>query len=232
MDVENNRGLINIVSDGLDEDLERVLYAIIENAQIKANEEGFSALLGEDMPDREHDYTYGNTCMASSTVSFYQTCGSFASGQVWPVSGEQVHGNSFKPKKLDIKKNLKAEAKACELISDLIGDEQAVVYKKTKRIITKPGKFFWIVGNVFQDRIYHDPFDGKPDVVRLDNEKKLYYTSFCVDQLIRERTPYTDKVISFATNLILNEKEFKKTINRISEGKFNSIKECALWEFK
>jgi hypothetical protein len=152
--------------------------------------------------------------------------------QVWPGSGGQVHGNLFKPKKLDIKKNLKAEAKACELIADLIGDEQASIYKKTKRIITKPGKYFWIVGNVFQDRIYHDPFDGKPDVVRIDNEKKLYYTSFCVDQLVREQTPYTDKVISFATNLVLNEKEFKKTINRISEGKFNKIKECALWEFK
>jgi hypothetical protein len=175
--------------------------------------------------------------MVTATASYYQSCGSgFANSQVWPGSGGQVHGgrvsNLFKPKKLDIKKNLKAEAKACELIADLIGDEQASIYKKTKRIITKPGKYFWIVGNVFQDRIYHDPFDGKPDVVRIDNEKKLYYTSFCVDQLVREQTPYTDKVISFATNLVLNEKEFKKTINRISEGKFNKIKECALWEFK
>jgi len=214
MTEEDKDRKINIEVDGLESELERVLYSIGQR-------------------------DYNHTCRSHSTASYtvYNTCGSMnhtasgGFGNVLPGSGEQIHAVR-KPKKVDIKKNLKAEAKACELIADLIGNEQAAIYKKTKRIITKPGKYFWIVGNVLQDRIYHDPFDGKPDVVRVDNEKKLYYTRFCVNQLVREQTPYTDKVISFATNLVLNEKEFKKTINRISEGKFNSIKECALWEFK
>ena len=219
MDVENNRGLINVVSDGLDDELEKVLWAIIQNVQIKANAEGFNSLSGSDMPGNESEHVF--TATASCFHSGADLCGS----TIWSPTGLR------KPKKIDIKKNLKAEAKACELMYDLIGNEQAEIYKKTKRIITKPSKYFWIVGNVFNDRIYHDPFDGKPDVVRIDNEKKLYYTSFCVDQLVREQTPYTDKVISFATNLTLDERKFKKTINRISEGKFNKMEECALWKF-
>ena len=86
-----------------------------------------------------------------------------------------------------------------------------------------------MIGDVFGSFNKFHPFSGKPDVLRIDDPEKLYSTSFCVDQLGGENTPYTDKVILFAMHLINNEQSFVKTINRISKRKFNEIKECALW---
>jgi hypothetical protein len=39
-------GIITITTDGLEPELEQVLYSIVQKAQVKANEEGFNALLG------------------------------------------------------------------------------------------------------------------------------------------------------------------------------------------
>jgi hypothetical protein len=59
--------------------------------------------------------------------------------------------------------------------------------------------------------------------------KILYATEFCVDQAGGGHTPFTDKVIAFASHLANDEKEFVKTINRIGELKFKTIKESAIW---
>jgi hypothetical protein len=126
------------------------------------------------------------------------------------------------------KKHRKAENKAVLLLQNLIGSDQCDAYRKTHRIITKPGKFFWIIGDVFNFLKGDAPFSGKPDVVRVDNEKKLHITSFCVAQ-VGGQTPYTDKVIAFVTHLINDERAFVKTINRIRESTLKKMDECAVW---
>lgn len=130
------------------------------------------------------------------------------------------------------RKPLKSESKAQELLRDLIGFEQWQAYRKTNRVLVQQGKLFWIVGDVFGNYNKFTPFSGKPDVVRIDDPKKLYVTSFCVAQAGREETPYTDKVITFATHLLADLKEFMKHANRLSEHTFNTMKECAVWDIK
>jgi hypothetical protein len=44
--LEQGKGVIQITTDGIEPELEQVLYKIIQKAQVKANEEGFNALLG------------------------------------------------------------------------------------------------------------------------------------------------------------------------------------------
>ncbi len=81
-----------------------------------------------------------------------------------------------------------------------------------------------------QKRVGYDSFCSKPDVIRIDNVDKLHYTSFCVAQNGGGPTPYTDKVISFATHLINDEKAFVKSINRIREDTLEKMPECAFVE--
>jgi hypothetical protein len=131
-------------------------------------------------------------------------------------------------KKLD-RKRLKAEAKAQDLLKKIIGIDQWRIYRKTDRVILKPQKHFWIIGNYFGRLNKAKPFFGKPDVIRIDNNKKLHITEFCVDQAGGENTPFTDKVVFFASHLISNEKEFIKTINRTGEKTLKTIKESAIW---
>ena len=129
-----------------------------------------------------------------------------------------------------LRKPLKAEANAQVLLRDIVGWNQWEVYRKTNRILVKPNKHFWIIGNVFGSYNKRSPFSGKPDVVRIDNPKKLYATSFCaVQSYSSEATPYTDQVILFILNLIDDETLFLKTVNRMGEKKFNKMKECATW---
>jgi hypothetical protein len=125
---------------------------------------------------------------------------------------------------------LKSEAKAQQLLKEFVGVEQWRVYRRTNRVIAKPGKHFWIIGDVFGTYDKFHPFIGKPDVVRVDDVDKLYATDFCVMQSGGEKTPYTDKVISFVVHLVNDEPAFIKTINRMGEKKFNEMKECALWD--
>lgn len=138
-------------------------------------------------------------------------------------------------KKLD-RKPLKSESKAQELLRDFIGTEQWKVYRKTNRVLVSQGsllkKHFWMIGDVFGGYNKFHPFRGKPDVVRIDNPTKLYTTYFCVDQSGGESTPYTDKVILFATHLSADLKEFMKNANRLGERTFNKMKECAVWEIQ
>jgi len=44
--LERGEGMITITTEGIEPDLEMVLYKIVQKAQVKANEEGFNALLG------------------------------------------------------------------------------------------------------------------------------------------------------------------------------------------
>jgi TP901 family phage tail tape measure protein len=44
--IAEGKGIITITTDGLEPELEQVLYSIVQKAQIKANEEGFNTLLG------------------------------------------------------------------------------------------------------------------------------------------------------------------------------------------
>jgi len=137
---------------------------------------------------------------------------------------------SLKSRRKESRKAFKAESNAQILLREFIDFEQWQTYRRTNRIIVRPNKYFWIVGDIFGNYNKHRPFSGKPDVVRIDNPKKLYLTDFCVAQGGGESTPYTDKVMSFTLSLIDDEKAFVKTINRIGEKNFNKLKECALWD--
>jgi hypothetical protein len=130
------------------------------------------------------------------------------------------------------RKKLKAESRAQELLKQIIGVDQWRVYRKACRVIVKPGRHFWVIGNMFGNYDKFNPFGAKPDVVRIDNAKKLHITDFCVDQAGGDSTPYTDKVVTFATFLINDELGFVKTINRIGERTINEMKPCAVWEVK
>lgn len=127
------------------------------------------------------------------------------------------------------RKRLKAEAKAQDLLKSMIGLEEWKTYRPTNRVILKPNKHFWIVGDYFGSYDKSKPFSGKPDVIRIDNQKKMHITTFCVDQFGGDDTPFTDKIIFFVTHLAADENLFVKTINRIGEKTLNSVKECAVW---
>ena len=166
------------------------------------------------------------------------TCSSFGgSGVFFENPLHRVQYNFGAPTRIDKeaqekrkRKQLKSEATAQELLKELIGVKQWEVYRKTNRVILKPNKHFWIIGDIFGNYKKEYPFNGKPDVVRIDNPNKLCCTSFCVAQGGGDDTPYTDKVVSFAVHLIEDELSFFKTGNRIGEKKFNKMKECAVWE--
>ena len=174
----------------------------------------------------------GLQCM--TTNAFATACIAFTG-----MHPQTYHFQAPEPQKVRAKtakklehKPLKSESKAQELLRDLIGFDQWEVYRKTNRVLVRQGKLFWIIGNVFGSYNKFRPFIGKPDVVRIDNSDKLYATSFCVDQGGGEQTPYTDKVVTFATHLMADLKEFMKHANRIEEKNFNTMKECAVWEIQ
>ena len=173
------------------------------------------------------------TCWQSLTcasVAYFGTsiCGRFDRFEML----HDVASKNKLPRTKELRKPFKAESKAQMLLREMIGFDQWCVYRKTMRILVKPGKHFWIIGNVFGHYNRFRPLIGKPDVLRIDNQDKLFVTDFCAIQKHQEETPYTDKVVLFTLNLINDEKKFFKTINRIKEFKLNSMKECALWELK
>jgi hypothetical protein len=155
------------------------------------------------------------------------------------VDAENMPAPKFKSEKWDRRilregeklrrKQLKAEAKAQELLKQIIGLEQWRTYRRSNRVVLKPKNHFWIIGNYFEEYKKAKPFNGKPDVIRIDNDKKLHVTLFCVAQAGGENTPFTDKVIFFASHLIDNEKMFVEMANRIGERTFKTIKESAIW---
>jgi len=155
----------------------------------------------------------------------FDTIPSFSSQQ--PLKKIKESSKAFRKR---LRKPLKAEAKALVLLREMIGYDQWKVYRKTNRILVKPGRYFWMIGNIFGTYNKNHPFSGKPDVVRIDNPKKLHSTSFCVMQFGGEETPYTDKVLLFCLSLIHDEKDFVKTVNRTGEKTFNKMAECAVWD--
>jgi len=176
---------------------------------------------------------------APTGISFGATCGALLFGATY-VSfhnfncGPQTQpyynmGSSFVEDKEQLKKNKKAENKAILLMQNIIGSQQCDVYRKTYRVIVKPSKWFWVIGNVFDSYHEENPFYSKPDVIRVDNPKKLHITYFCVDQKGGGPTPYTDKVITFTAHLMNNEKSFVRTINRLGEKTLDEMPECALY---
>lgn len=140
----------------------------------------------------------------------------------------QYHNQSSEQLEANRKKHVEAEETAKNFIVNVLGEEQAEVYNRSMRVILKPGKHFWVIGDVNKSYHEQDPFVGKPDVIRIDNQDKLHYTSFCVDQRGGGPTPYTDKVVSFAIHCFNDEKSFIKTINRIREDTLKEMPECAV----
>lgn len=159
-------------------------------------------------------------CSAAVDVNHFATC----------ATGGML-GNEFnRPQQLDLEKREKAEKKALLLMQNIIGSKQCDAYRQWYRVIAKPSKYFWIIGDIFGKGRKHLPPIIKPDVVRLDDSEKLYYTSFCVQQDHASWTPYTDQVISFTMHLLNNENDFVKRINRITEDIFKKMLKCAVFE--
>ena len=150
------------------------------------------AMSPEDSPD------YASCMTTSGPINF--TPGGYIDVTCFGDRSRQYIRDTWQEPKIDIKKQKKAENKAVKLLQNMIGPEQCDIYRKTHRIIVKPEKVFWVIGdclNSFNDK---QPFNNKPDVFRVDNAKKNHVTYFCVDQAGGGKTPYTDKVISFVSN--------------------------------
>lgn len=161
---------------------------------------------------------------------FYASCafGPFQTSYnpfgIIPVDGKEKILSKKKKRK-----PLKAEAKAQQMLQDLIGVDQWRIYRKTNRVLVNK-KHKWIIGNIFGKYNKSEPLCGKPDVLRIDgkNGKGYSATSFCIDPATRN-IPYTDKVISYAIHCVDNELDFYHTGNRIGEQKLNKLPECALF---
>lgn len=176
-----------------------------------------------DRMDNSMDYlSFGcaSTMMGMESVGFMDGMSNSYHFEA-PLSDEE--------RKAQKKKHRKAENKAVLLMQNMIGSEQCDVYRKFHRVIVKPNKRFWVIGNISNSFHKDLPFSGKPDVVRIDNAKKLHITWFCVDQNGGGKTPYTDKVITFASHLMNDEEAFVKTVNRVSEDTLDKMYECAKW---
>ncbi len=132
------------------------------------------------------------------------------------------------------------------LLQQLIGMEQWRIYREAN-IVAVRGQHVWLIGDIFKSYNKFRPFNGKPDVVRIDKKtpralldivlhgykvargERTPFTSFCV--ITRgERTPYTDKVFSYAVQCAHDEQAFYKMANRINESTFKKIPKCAIYE--
>ena len=122
----------------------------------------------------------------------------------------------------------KAEKKALLLFQNLFGADNCDLYRENHLVKLKPGRFWWIIGDLEKSFDEKHPFNRKPDVARVDNWLKWHITLFCVDQAGSEPTPFTDKVIVFATHLQNDEKAFFRTINRIRETTVKKLPRCAV----
>jgi hypothetical protein len=165
------------------------------------------------------------TCFTAATCAYV---GEYVNAHSLGPPPANNRRHKKKSKKIN-RKQLKAEARAQMQLRQIIGAEQWAVYRKTNRIICKPKKYFWIIGNYFNTYNKFFPFSGKPDVLRIDNADKLQITSYCIDQASGNQTPYSDKIIFFTSHLAADEKQFLRMANRLSEKKLNRIKECAIW---
>lgn len=203
----------------------------------------YLAVREQAMERRQRNDDATQVCISTNAAPQYAAtmayCGSvtYANSRGFPAAhgrGDPYYGysddfNNTKQGREKLgKQHRKAENKALLLMQNLIGSEQSDIYRKDHRVILKPNRWFWVIGNVFESFCEDDPFRSKPDVIRIDNPKKLHFTSFCVAQSGGGPTPYTDKVITFATHLMGDEKAFVKTVNRIREDTLNNMPECAV----
>jgi hypothetical protein len=109
-----------------------------------------------------------------------------------------------------------AEVRAVDLLEDIIGPEQAEIYRKTGRLVVQGEKYDWLLHK-----------DG--GVKRISKGKGDRY---CVHLKENFAFPDTDNVIALALHAKYNEREFIKTANRGSsitdvriEGKLIKLSE-------
>ncbi|MFH1526280.1 MAG: hypothetical protein ABIG69_06440 [Bacteroidota bacterium] len=142
----------------------------------------------------------------------------------------KAENKKLKPK--EIRKPFKAESYAQQMLREIVGFDEWMVYRRTNRVIVA-GNYNWLIGNVLGNYNKFNPLLRKPDVVRLDGKRKIrkgwQATSFCIISESKEELPYTDKVLAFASHCLNDEKEFYKIANRIGEKIFNKIPECAIF---
>lgn len=190
---------------------------------------------------RNRQRFYGSCCSAQmGNASCYSS-----SVAVFPAYNDyriRVHPQTpTVTEKVDRRKQLKAEAKAQEMMKDLIGVDQWKVYRETNLVAVK-GKWVWLIGDYFKNYNKFDPFRGKPDVIRIDKKVKSVWqkffqpdrgtpaTKFCVETRTNDVYPYTDKVMSFMVQCAHEEDKFYAMANRIGELNINLIPRCALYE--
>jgi hypothetical protein len=140
------------------------------------------------------------------------------------------------------RKRLKAECKAQQLLQLLLGMDEWKYYRKTNLVAVK-GKWIWLIGDVFKNYDKFSPFQGKPDVIRVDEQTSNPFkrviksgkakegvigTSFCVDCKDRDQ-PYSDKVAAFMVQCAYDEDGFYKMANRLREVTIKPPR-CALYE--
>jgi len=91
-----------------------------------------------------------------------------------------------------------AEDLALELLSDIIGEDQMLIYKETGRIVVHGQKHDWLLRK------------GRT-IVKLEGDKAIGY---CVHLRDRQSYPETDNIIALALHLKTNEERLEKTANR------------------
>ncbi len=145
-------------------------------------------------------------------------------------------GKTIPINKKALRKPYKAEAKAQEMLRELIGFDQWRIYRATSRLLVNATNQ-WLIGNLFGHYNKLHPLNHKPDVARIDGKRLgrsgFHATTFCIDPVhVGEQIPYTDKVLTFASNCLWDEVEFKKTGNRIREMNFNELPRCGVFNLR
>ena len=92
------------------------------------------------------------------------------------------------------KKKQEAEAKALDLLLDLIGEEQAKIFKETGNLLVKGEKFDWLLEK-----------DGK--VYRVEKDKVV---QLCLHTTDRFKQPEADNVIALALHAKFAEKAMSR----------------------
>ena len=91
-----------------------------------------------------------------------------------------------------------AEDRALELLADIIGEDQMLLYKETGRLVVHGEKHDWLLRK------------GKT-ILKLNSKEAR---DFCVHLKDRHSYPETDNIISLALRLKQDEKEVEKIANR------------------
>ena len=148
------------------------------------------------------------------------------------ISQKKFTREQERKQRRQFRNSLRAESYAQQLLRTMIGFDGWRVYRRTNRVVVH-GKKDWLMGDLFGNYNRFYPLVGKPDVVRIDGRRRLgkgwQTTSFCVVSQSRDDLPYTDKELAFAVYCLNDEDEFYKLANRIGEGIFNQLPECAVF---